>query len=106
MRQYCIILTTINNLQIAQKITSTLLELNLAGCVQIDNVKSYFKWEGNIVSEDEHRILIKANSDNYQKIEEVIVKIHNYEVPQIIKIDIDDGLKIYLDWIDSEGKRL
>ncbi|WP_341793602.1 MULTISPECIES: divalent-cation tolerance protein CutA [unclassified Rickettsia] len=106
MQQYCIILTTTNSRKILDEIINILLDMNLASCIQIEDIKSYFKWEGKLTSEKEYRAIIKAKSDNYKKIEEIIVKIHNYEVPQIIKIDIDDGLKAYLNWISSEGNGL
>ncbi len=76
-----------------------MLELDLAACIQIDNIKSYFRWNDKIALEKEYRIVIKAKSSNYKNIENTIVKIHNYELPQIIKIDIQSGLPAYLDWV-------
>jgi len=96
---FCIILTTTNDKQIAEQIASELLENSLAACLQIDNIISYFKWEGKINSEKEYRIMIKARADNYNEIEKVIVKIHNYDLPQILKLAIIDGLPEYLKWL-------
>lgn len=96
---FCIILTTTNDKQIAEQIASELLENSLTACLQIDNITSYFKWEGKINSKKEYRIMIKARADNYKEIESVIVKIHNYELPQILKLDIIDGLPEYLKWL-------
>lgn len=95
----CIILTTTNDQQVVDKITTSLLEANLAACIQVDNVVSYFKWEGKISSVLEYRIVIKARSDNYNTIEKVITDIHDYDLPQIIKLDIQDGLSSYLNWV-------
>ncbi|MCC8368915.1 MAG: divalent cation tolerance protein CutA [Rickettsia endosymbiont of Oxypoda opaca] len=103
MKQYCVILTTTNSRKILDEIINTLLDMSLASCIQIEDIESYFKWEGKLISEKEYRAVIKAKSDNYKKIEEIIVKIHNYEVPQIIKIDIDDGLTAYLNWLGLAG---
>ncbi|HJD61106.1 MAG TPA: divalent cation tolerance protein CutA [Rickettsia endosymbiont of Columbicola hoogstraali] len=104
MQDYALILTTTNDLQIAEKIASLLLELDLAACIQIDDVKSYFKWEKKVNFEKEYRIVIKAKSSNYKKIENKILKVHNYELPQIIKINIDCGLQKYLEWINQNSK--
>ncbi|HJD62687.1 MAG TPA: divalent cation tolerance protein CutA [Rickettsia endosymbiont of Degeeriella rufa] len=104
MQDYALILTTTNDLQIAEKIASLLLELDLAACIQIDDVKSYFKWGKKVNFEKEYRIVIKAKSSNYKKIENKILKVHNYELPQIIKINIDCGLQKYLEWINQNSK--
>ncbi|WP_395476611.1 divalent-cation tolerance protein CutA [Rickettsia endosymbiont of Pantilius tunicatus] len=104
MQEFCLVLTTTNDLQIAEKIASLLLELDLAACIQIDDVKSYFKWDAKVALEKEYRIVIKAKSSNYKKIENKILEVHNYELPQIIKINIDCGLQKYLEWINQNSK--
>lgn len=104
MQDYCLILTTTNDLQIAEDIVFLLLESNLAACLQIDNIKSYFKWNSKITLEEEYRVVIKAKSSNYNEIENKILEIHNYELPQIIKINIDGGLQGYLEWINQNSK--
>ncbi|WP_341787934.1 divalent-cation tolerance protein CutA [Rickettsia endosymbiont of Cantharis rufa] len=104
MQGYCLILTTTNDLQIAEKIASILLESNIAACIQIDDVKSYFRWCGRVTLETEYKLVIKAKTSNYNGIENKLLVIHNYELPQIIKINIDCGLQKYLEWIDQNGK--
>ncbi len=104
MQAYCLILTTTNDLQIAKKIASVLLESNIAACIQIDDVKSYFRWDGRVTLETEYRLVIKAKTSNYNEIENKLLEIHNYELPQIIKINIDYGFQKYLERIDRNGK--
>ncbi|AAU03652.1 probable periplasmic divalent cation tolerance protein CutA [Rickettsia typhi str. Wilmington] len=104
IKDYCLILTTTNDLQIAEKIASILLELNLAACIQIDNIKSYYRWDNKTIIENEHRLVIKTKSYNYNAIENKILEIHNYALPQIIKINIDYGYQQYLKWIDQNSK--
>lgn len=104
MQDYCLILTTTNDLSITEKITTVLLELNLAACVQIDDIRSYFKWDQKIAFEKEYRIVIKAKSSNYTEIEAKILEIHNYELPQIIKINIDGGFQKYFEWINQNNE--
>lgn len=87
---------------VASQITINLLEANLAACVQVDNIVSHFKWKGVISQEVEYRIMIKAKSNNYNNIEKIITKFHNYELPQIIKLDIQGGLSQYLSWITQD----
>ncbi len=99
VQRCCVILTTTDDQQVVDKLTISLLEANLAACIQVDNIVSYFKWEGKISSVPEYRIMVKAKSDNYNIIEKMIIDIHNYDLPQIIKLDIQDGLPAYLNWV-------
>ncbi|AMS12768.1 divalent-cation tolerance protein CutA [Rickettsia prowazekii] len=104
MKDYCLILTTTNDLQIAEKIASILLELNFAACIQMDNIKSYYRWNNKIIEDNEYRLIIKTKSYNYNAIEHKILEMHNYALPQIIKINIDYGYQQYLKWIDQNSK--
>ena len=47
--------------------------------------------------------MIKAASKNYKLIEESIKLNHNYQLPQIIKLDITGGLVKYTDWIHTSS---
>lgn len=98
----CIIVyTTTNKLEIAELITYKLLEERLAACIQIDEVTSYFKWDGKINKTGEWRLSIKSTDNCYEGISTLIREEHNYEVPEIIKINITDGSSAYLKWLAS-----
>ena len=47
---------------------------------------------------------MKSKKSLYKEVEKEILKIHSYEIPQIIMYDIQDGYKEYLDWIEAETK--
>ena len=95
----CVVLTTTDSKKNASLIARTLLETKLAACVQIDKVESFFYYEASYRQTNEFRLMIKAPSDNYRKIAESIKSNHNYQLPQIIKLDIVDCLPEYLEWI-------
>ena len=48
-------------------------------------------------------ILIKSKKSSYKKIEVLIKKLHNYELPEIISININQGDKDYLEWVKNEN---
>ena len=100
-RESCIVITTTDNEDIANKIANKLVVQRLAACVQVDKVKSFFYYEEECRQEKEFRLIIKAASKNYKIIEESIKLNHNYRLPQIIKLDITDGLVEYMDWIHA-----
>ncbi|MDP4832257.1 MAG: divalent-cation tolerance protein CutA [Rickettsiaceae bacterium] len=98
-KECCVVITTTNNEETAKLIAKTLVESKLAACVQLDEVQSFFYYEAKVEQEKEIRLFIKAPSDNYKSIEKSIKFNHNYQLPQIIKLDITDGLPQYLNWI-------
>ena len=50
---FSIILTTTDDKEVVDQIINKLLTTNLAACVQVDDMVSYFRWEGQIVSQKE-----------------------------------------------------
>lgn len=101
---YCIIFTTAGSQEEADKITESLLEARVASCVQMTNIKSSYHWKGKIECDDEIHLAIKTKDELYSEVEKIIKENHSYEVPQIVKIPITDGLPAYLDWIKDETK--
>lgn len=98
-KKCCIIYTTTDNIENAERIANNLLQQKLAACIQVDEVYSFFVFEGKNRKAKEFRLTIKAQSSNYKQIEKLVKNEHDYELPQIVKIDIDDGLPAYVDWV-------
>ena len=46
-------------------------------------------------------LIIKSNKELCKRIEENIKKLHNYVLPEIISINIENGFKAYLKWIEN-----
>ena len=53
MTKYCVVTTTCDKTEIANKIMNTLLEKRLVSCCQMTKVESSYWWEGEIVKESE-----------------------------------------------------
>ena len=101
MNKYCMVLTAFSNNDEAKKIINAVLENKLAACIQTLNIGSNYVWKGNVCHEQEVLALFKTSWSLYKKLEAKIKELHSYEVPEIIAIDIQDGLKSYFDWIDQ-----
>ncbi|MBN2297006.1 MAG: divalent-cation tolerance protein CutA [Deltaproteobacteria bacterium] len=98
---YCMILTTCPNIKEADELATKMIEQKLAACIQITAITSYYKWEGSTNKDAEHLMLIKTRSELYPGIEEYIKEHHSYEVPEIIRVPVQNGLPAYLNWIDE-----
>lgn len=98
---YSIVITTTDDKAIADKLVDVLIKKNLAACVQIEKIKSYYMWKNNLTNSDEYRLTIKTKSNLYSNIEKEILAIHNYDLPEIIELNIDGGYSPYLEWIKN-----
>jgi periplasmic divalent cation tolerance protein len=99
MTGFCVVLTTTDNEEHAERIVDAVLEAKLAACLQLMPIKSRYVWEGKIAREDEVLMLIKAKSADYDALAACIRTAHTYDVPEIVRLDIAAGEKSYLDWI-------
>lgn len=98
-----LVLTTTNDKDIAKKIGNELLNAKLVACYSIlPEMESSYWWKGEIRSEKEYQLLLKTTDDNFEKIERTIKKLHNYDLPEVISINIKHVGKDYLKWIEAE----
>ena len=102
-QEYYIVLNTCPDLETAEAIANMLVDEELAACVNIvPGVRSVYIWEGQRTTSQEHLLLIKAMASDYEAIEETILDLHPYELPEIIAVSISAGLPDYLDWLGVE----
>lgn len=99
--RYCMVLVTCGQEEAAKTLAQNIVKKQLAACVQLHPVTSIYTWEGNLQSDPEIRLVIKTRKTLYPALEKFILDCHEYEVPQIIQVDIQDGLPEYLEWIDQ-----
>ncbi len=86
----------------AQSIANTLVNKNLAACVNIlPGVHSVYRWQGKCENAQEYLLMIKTLHSAYGALEQAITEIHPYELPEIIAVPITHGLAGYLAWIDE-----
>ncbi len=100
-----IVLNTCPDAETAQRIATELVAQQLAACVNIiPNIKSVYRWHGKVESGSEYLLVIKTNSDCYTELEQVILTLHPYELPEVVAVPINTGLPAYLDWINNNTK--
>lgn len=103
MDQALLVLTNVPNLECAQLIARTLVDARLAACVNLlPAVQSIYRWQGQIEEATEITLLIKTTSQQVDSLQTAIVKLHPYDVPEIIATPIVAGYAPYLQWIATE----
>ena len=84
---YSVIMTTLENLQDAERIIDALLNKKHAACAQIQQINSYYNFKGKRENQTEYLLYLKTKSSLYDKIEKTIKELR---------------FKDYLNWIDDE----
>ncbi|MEF8809188.1 divalent-cation tolerance protein CutA [Natronomonas sp.] len=83
----------------APELAETLVEERLAACVNRFDCRSTFRWEGDIVREDEVILLAKTTDDRYGDLEARVVDLHPYDVPCIERFDEDVAFDPFDEWL-------
>lgn len=99
------ILTTIGSVHDAGKIAQDLVGRRLAACVNIvDQVRSFFRWEGAISEEGEKLLVIKTVSGRIEAIRERLLEIHPYEVPEFLVLEVSHVWETYGRWLVESSR--
>jgi periplasmic divalent cation tolerance protein len=105
MTDKILVLTTAGSKDEARKIGRALVERLLAACVNtVPQVGSIYRWEGEIEEAEEWLLMVKTTRAAFERVREVIVELHSYELPECICVSIDDGSAGYLSWIGQSVK--
>jgi periplasmic divalent cation tolerance protein len=102
--KFSIVVTTYSKARTGSRIINALMAARLAACIQVLPMRSAYRWKGRITRDRENLMLIKSRSGHFERIKRVILKHHDYEVPEIISVRIDRGFAGYLRWMDGATK--
>lgn len=103
--EHIIVLCTINDLAAAKEISRKIINDKLAACVNIiPKISSIYYWNDEVVEDEEYLMILKTRKSLFEALKYTIIKLHPYDVPEIISLDISDGSKLYLDWITASTK--
>lgn len=84
----------------AERIAHALVEERLAACVNLlPGVRSVYRWDGDVVVDEEVLMMIKTTSDRLPTLRERLPALHPFDVPELIALPASDGLPAYLQWI-------
>ena len=94
-----IIHTTTDSEITAINIAKILVSTKLSPCVQvISKIKSIYEWSGELEITDEILLIIKTIPENIIDCKELILKHHNYDVPELIVYNGEIIVEDYADW--------
>ena len=102
---FAIVLATAASEAKGREIALAALEARLAACVQMHPISSCYVWNGALCEEAEAALAFKIRDEDFAALSSLIRSMHDYEVPEILKIEVADGDVAYLEWIARATKR-
>lgn len=101
--ELCIVLSTFPKLEDAGEVAQVLVGEDLCACVNIlRDVRSIYRWNGEIVNNAEVLCIIKTQRVRHAQLVARLAELHPYDVPELITLDPTHVSDPYLRWIISE----
>jgi len=82
----------------AIKIANQLINEKLIACSNTYPIKSSYWWQGEVQKDDEFVTILKTTDLLWNKVESRIIALHTYDVPCIIKMEVEAN-EAYEEWI-------
>lgn len=95
-----LVITQCPSAEVASVIARAAVEQQLAACASIQSpCRSIYVWQDKLEDEAEVPLLFKTTAGAFEALSALIRRLHPYELPEILAVDIAQGLPAYLDWV-------
>ena len=102
-RRFLQVTTTAGSRDEAERLGMCMVRRRLAACAQVHGpVTSTYWWKGEIQTAEEWGLVLKTTQAQKGALIGAIRAEHSYETPDIVAVEIADGLDAYLTWIAEE----
>ena len=100
MTDLVIVLTTVPAGETGDRLARTLVEEQLAACVNVlAPMRSTYRWRGAVESEAEQQLVVKTRRSLVPRLTARLTALHPYELPEILVLDVAQGADAYLAWV-------
>jgi periplasmic divalent cation tolerance protein len=80
-------------------VARVLVDERLAACVTLlGPATSVYRWQGTVESAQESPLLIKVAAERLPALQERLLQLHPYDLPELIALPVVAGLSAYIDW--------
>ena len=94
---------TFADLDLAKQVARVLLEDQLIACANINQgLISMYRWQGAIEEDNEVAMVAKTRRELFDQVTERVKQLHEYEVPCVIALPIQEGNPDFLLWLQRE----
>src|SRR5260221_7756528 len=100
MTEALVVLCTTPTKEKAVEIARAVVTERLAACGNVlPAVHSVYRWEGQVQEDGEALLILKTSRARFPALRDRILKLHPYEVPEVVALPVDSGSPGYLDWL-------
>jgi periplasmic divalent cation tolerance protein len=94
-----LVMTALDSEAAAELLAQRLVEAQLAACVQLMPVKSFYVWQGKSRREAEYLLLIKTRASLFAQVESFLLAHHPYDTPEILQVPVNGISEAYQRWL-------
>ena len=95
--------TSTGTRDVAERIAAELVDRRLAACAQVSGpITSTYRWKGKIENEQEWLCTAKTTGAQLPAIQELLKRLHPYELPELVAVPIVGGSELYLEWLREQ----
>ena len=96
------VLVTAPSEAMARELGQRLVDDRLAACVSVvPGVTSIFMWEGKREEASEALLVIKTRAERYPALQQRVLELHPYSVPEVLALAVEAGAPAYLRWVQD-----
>jgi len=97
-----VVLVTAPSEAMALELGRRLVDDRLAACVSVvPGVTSIFMWEGKREEASEALLVIKTRAERYPALQQRVLELHPYSVPEVLALAVEAGAPAYLRWVQD-----
>jgi periplasmic divalent cation tolerance protein len=98
-----VVLITAPNRREAGRIGKAVVEKRVGACVSIvPSIRSIFRWKRRVQESRETLLVVKTTGHRFPALMKLVRSMHSYDVPEIIALRVERGLKRYIAWVQQE----
>ena len=87
----------------APVLARALVESRLAACVNLlPGLRSVYRWQGEVCEDGETLLIAKTAEGRFADLRAAVLRMHPYELPEIVAVKLDDTHPPYLQWLLSQ----
>jgi len=94
-----IIISTFPSEESVADIAKKVIGNKLCACVNFTKIRSVYSWQGKIEDQAEFIAIFKTTAKSARKLKTEIARLHPYDVPEIVELEMADVSKPYLSWL-------
>ncbi len=98
-----VVLTTVETKEDGERLARAMVEERLAACAQVSGpMVSHYWWEGKVERAEEWLVRLKTTAGRYPALEERLVELHLYSLPQVVAVPAEAAFGPYREWVAGE----